>query len=365
MASWGIARRLTELCLSGAAGQVAVGKRLAPASVRLPLRRRFHYFSQRSSSSCISASSLSAASESSIGFPRPGEISWQKGLCNSVNLIGRIAQSVSIKYLDSGKIVATTSIRVKRPNWSKTATDTLFIVQFWEELAEIAAAHLKKEDQVYIKGSVWVESYMDKESVSMTVCKVVANDLKFVGSYQASNDENIDVGTQHERKTYFEDLWKDYFENPSNFWDNRASKLNLKAPDFKHKSTGAGLWVDNKSTPLWVHKRFGEVPPNRTKDEKTKEGEKMWQLFFADPSDWWDNRTTKKGPNYPDFRSKTTGDGLWVESSSTPSWVKSQLEILDSKAKFLKGGDGKVEWGSASKEKAPKTSFEDEDLMFF
>ena len=36
-----------------------------------------------------------------------------------------------------------------------------FFVQFWDELAEIAAAHLKRDDRVCITGSIWVESYLD------------------------------------------------------------------------------------------------------------------------------------------------------------------------------------------------------------
>ncbi|KAK4342985.1 hypothetical protein RND71_038801 [Anisodus tanguticus] len=54
------------------------------------------------------------------------------------------------------------------------------------------------------------------------------------------------------------DSWKDLVENPYNWWDNRANKLNPKAPDFKHKNTGIGLWVG--SSPDWVLSR---LPPVR------------------------------------------------------------------------------------------------------
>ncbi|CAN4121584.1 unnamed protein product [Withania somnifera] len=54
------------------------------------------------------------------------------------------------------------------------------------------------------------------------------------------------------------DSWKDLLENPDNWWDNRTTKLNQKAPDFKHKNTGIGLWVD--SSPDWV---LSQLPPLR------------------------------------------------------------------------------------------------------
>jgi hypothetical protein len=33
--------------------------------------------------------------------------------------------------------------------------------------------------------------------------------------------------------------------NPNEFWDNREDKRNPKAPDFKHRDSGVGVWVDS------------------------------------------------------------------------------------------------------------------------
>ncbi|KAJ8504937.1 hypothetical protein OPV22_005823 [Ensete ventricosum] len=35
-----------------------------------------------------------------------------------------------------------------------------------------------------------------------------------------------------------ENLWKSLVDNPNDWWDNRANKVNQKSPDFKHKKTG-------------------------------------------------------------------------------------------------------------------------------
>lgn len=35
--------------------------------------------------------------------------------------------------------------------------------------------------------------------------------------------------------------------HPNEFFDNRGSKRNPKAPDLKHKSSGLGVWLDNAS----------------------------------------------------------------------------------------------------------------------
>lgn len=41
--------------------------------------------------------------------------------------------------------------------------------------------------------------------------------------------------------------------------------------------------------------------------------------------------TLQRNPKAPDFKHKDTGEALWIEGRSTPSWVNSQLEIMDSR----------------------------------
>lgn len=379
MASWSIARRVVEACVSTVTvGRNAVVKgRRTGGRVCLP--RRLCSLSQKlgpASSDrflCSYVSASSASAEGGVGFRRPEEIEWQKELANSVMLIGRIHRSVDIRYLDSGKIVATTSIRVNRPTSSKITDSTVFVVQFWDELAEIAAAHLKKEDRVFIAGSIWVESHPDNDNLQKTTCKVVARDLKFVGAdYRNEQGANAVFEEQSVQKLSLDERWKDYFDNPHNYWDNRIVKRTPKTPDFKHKITGSAMWIEDRNTPFWVKERLEQVGENldagSTHDQRSKaatETEKLWQAFFANPSDWWDNRSSKKGPKYPDFKHKLTGEALWIESYTSPSWVKSQLAALDMKAKTVREGGGKVDWSSTSKERIPKTSFEEEDLNFF
>ncbi|WCJ32383.1 organellar single-stranded DNA binding protein 4 [Euphorbia peplus] len=58
-----------------------------------------------------------------------------------------------------------------------------------------------------------------------------------------------------------EESWKQLVENPAKWWDNRENKRNVKAPDFKHKETGEGLWLSD--SPTWV---LSKLPP--LKNEK-------------------------------------------------------------------------------------------------
>ncbi|KAL8128518.1 hypothetical protein V2J09_017673 [Rumex salicifolius] len=48
--------------------------------------------------------------------------------------------------------------------------------------------------------------------------------------------------------------WKDLIQNPSKWWDNRADKPTKRHPDFKHKETGEGLWLNR--APQWAMDKF-------------------------------------------------------------------------------------------------------------
>ena len=48
------------------------------------------------------------------------------------------------------------------------------------------------------------------------------------------------------------DLWLDYKAHPERFWDNRGDKRNPRSPDFKHRDSGQGLWLDSYNRPNWI-----------------------------------------------------------------------------------------------------------------
>ncbi|KAK7379950.1 hypothetical protein VNO78_32218 [Psophocarpus tetragonolobus] len=61
-----------------------------------------------------------------------------------------------------------------------------------------------------------------------------------------------------------DESWNDLVQNPAKWWDNRLDKRNEKSPDFKHKETGEGLWLN--SSPSWVSSK---LPPPKPKSVET------------------------------------------------------------------------------------------------
>ncbi|PHT52890.1 Protein OSB2, chloroplastic [Capsicum baccatum] len=202
-------------------------------------------------------------------YPRPSEIQWKKELCNSVQLIGNVALPVQIKHLNSGKVVAWTRLAVR-----KSQNDTTWInLTFWDELANVANQHIEKGQQIYVSGRLISDTVEGDDGKEQTYYKVVVQQLNFV----EKNSPPI---------------------APYN-GDSNSMAPRKKQNNYAGNTTGST--------------------------------EELWQAFFANPLEWWDNRKNKRSPNYPDFKHKDTGEALWVEGRYNPTWVKSQLAVLDSK----------------------------------
>lgn len=248
-------------------------------------------------------------------------IEWPENMAtNKATFIGVVIREIRIKYLDSGKIVANSSIQVSRP----IKDDSWFYLEFWGDLAEVAAAHLKVNDTIFVSGSVWSEKTTGKDGLEKTFAKVVVEDLKFVKKV------DTDKSTVQVQEMSWKEMWENLFDNPTDWFDCREEKINDRQPDFKHKLSSKALWLDNKNTPVWVKERLEKEEVNF---QRSRTVEEKWEDLFTDPSRWWDNRDDKAGPNFPDFRQKDTKEALWIDSKSTPYWVNSKLAALDSKSK--------------------------------
>lgn len=179
--------------------------------------------------------SLRASAE--VSRPRPQEVLWQKGHGNKVHFIGKIALPVQYSPTKSGKLCATTTLQLY--------DGIRFPLLFFNELAEIAAQHLKTWDLVYVSGCFGLQRRPGEGEKSQTY-KVIALTLNFI------EKRSPDFSQQADYAASIENLWRAYFRSPFEWQDTRTNKTNPKCPDFKHKYTGALLWIHNRSNPSWV-----------------------------------------------------------------------------------------------------------------
>ncbi|XP_031744970.1 protein OSB1, mitochondrial isoform X2 [Cucumis sativus] len=155
---------------------------------------------------------------------------------------------------------------------------------FWDELAHIASQHVQKGNQIYVSGRLVADLVEADDGKQQTYYKVVVQQLNFI------------------------------------------ERSNSTAPHY-----------DQDSNSIMAGRK-----PGSGAVDNTGSTQELWQAFFANPVDWWDNRKNKKNPKYPDFKHKDTGEALWVEGRYNPPWVKSQLALLDMRMGSLDDQEAKM-----------------------
>eukprot|EP00250_Pteridium_aquilinum_P019050 c24271_g5_i2 orf=2011-3195(+) len=296
------------------------------------------------------------------GFDRPGKVTWSKDLWGTLELCGKLEQDVTLYYSSFGTPMAKSMLNIGEGNvW--------LALEFKRDLALVAAAYLVKNDCVLVSGKL-------RCSVQDTYWIVQAHDVKYV----QTEHHNGHIPEGFVRAPQMTSLseeglqarWREFFEDPSLWHDNRAEKVCRGQPDFEHKTLGYGLWVNGYRIPRWVHARLQKYDATHDDDDDDvnacKDGSEpchqhgklvqvdkpfgylrtpkeesasmrvtLWRDLFENPSNWFDCRHQKQTLKSPDFQHKSTHAALWICSWETPSWVLRQLAIRDSNAPTSKG----------------------------
>lgn len=266
----------------------------------------------------ISERSHDERSRENANHPPPQVVPWKKELFNTVHFIGTIDSPVQFRRTQSGKASASTTLGVKAN--TKGEIMRLKLV-FWNELAETAAQHLKENDTVYVSGFLGLQT-TPGQSANLQRYQVIAKTLNFTKA--SSPDFSRQVVVSDYKAPHVD---SPYFSQEAVVSGYETS--HVKSPDFSQQAVVS----DYKSD----YVKSSSSSRNALKDAAFVES--LWQEYFSNPLEWWDNRTNKTNPGFPDFKHKGTGECLWIECSSNPPWVKSQLPVLDYRRKVLE------DWG--------------------
>ncbi|KDP38402.1 hypothetical protein JCGZ_04327 [Jatropha curcas] len=300
---------------------------------------------------------------------RPTTIVWQPQLENSVSFIGRVDRLPELYKTKSDSFGAYTFINVGNPSMSNCTFRIK--MDMWGDMAKTGLQYLKQNDTIYVSGHLRSEKKADQNGNLRSLYKIIVKELNYVAQHeQGSNfqksDEsqlkafrkseesqsnarkNSEKPQSGEGETGMESctdrfyLWQMFFCKPHEWWDKRKNKQNSSAPDFKHKFTGEKLWL-KPDDPPWVKQQLQlldmEIAKQRTAQgigETNMDRHHLWQVFFNNPQEWWDNRKDKRNSRAPDFKHKDTGEALWLRPDDPP-WIKRQLQFLDSLTEQCQG----------------------------
>lgn len=203
-----------------------------------------------------------------LKFQRPTTVDLLPHLVNSVSLIGSVDRPLQEFKIKGVNFGVYTHLRVKD---SRNPNRTFrILLNMWNEMAEKCFTHLKADDFIFVSGPLVCFTNLDASGNQSFHYKVNVKELNYVA-------------------------------HPS-----------LGSVFQKSKGSQVGADVDEDRM------------------SKYKSQLHLWQVFFASPYEWWDNRRRKQNSREPDFRHKDTGEALWLHSSDPP-WIKRQLQLLDSK----------------------------------
>jgi single-strand DNA-binding protein len=111
---------------------------------------------------------------------------------NKVILIGRLGSDPEVRYTPSGVAVANFSVATseewkdKDSGEKKERTEWHRIVA-WRRLGEICGEYLSKGKQVYVEGRIQTRSWEDRDGNKKYTTEIIANDIQFLGSRDASD----------------------------------------------------------------------------------------------------------------------------------------------------------------------------------
>jgi single-strand DNA-binding protein len=105
---------------------------------------------------------------------------------NKATILGTAGRDCEIRYLPSGKAVASVSIATNSKYKNKETGEVTeevqwHRIQFFDRLAEIAGEYLKKGRPVYVEGRLKYGKYTDKDGAEKNTCDIVATELQLLG----------------------------------------------------------------------------------------------------------------------------------------------------------------------------------------
>lgn len=122
---------------------------------------------------------------------------------NKVIIVGNLGKDPETRYLPNGSAVTNISVATseswkdKQTGQQQERTEWHKIV-FFNKLAEIAGAYLKKGSKVYVEGSLRTRKWQDKDSgQDRYSTEIVASEMQMLDSKGDNKGQQNDPGAYH------------------------------------------------------------------------------------------------------------------------------------------------------------------------
>lgn len=133
---------------------------------------------------------------------------------NNVNLIGRIASDLKLKYIPSGKAVMQFNLAVDRGyskekklenDIAKKPNADFIPIVAWGVLADLLNTYCQKGSQLGVSGKIQTRHFTNKEGQSVYTTEVLAINVNFLGDKPKDDIDNTLIVPDTNDKDYMEE----------------------------------------------------------------------------------------------------------------------------------------------------------------
>lgn len=119
-------------------------------------------------------------------------------MLNSVNLLGRLADTPELRSAGAGTSVTSFDLAVNAPSKDREAPPEYIPIVCWGKTAEFACQYLTRGRQIVVEGRISTRKWTDADSKNRKAVEVTASRLHFADSNRAADEgapqqaENVD-----------------------------------------------------------------------------------------------------------------------------------------------------------------------------
>eukprot|EP00270_Netrium_digitus_P007863 TRINITY_DN2310_c0_g1_i2.p1 TRINITY_DN2310_c0_g1~~TRINITY_DN2310_c0_g1_i2.p1 ORF type:complete len:328 (+),score=32.99 TRINITY_DN2310_c0_g1_i2:131-1114(+) len=202
-------------------------------------------------------------------------VPFNKALVNRVHLTGRLLTDWTVKKVgpyDKAAAKLLICDPFDRTNRHGERHCRVWL-NLWDPYIMRLAKRMGKGAIICVRGGLKVKELHKTDGTPFIMSQVTVYELALVadahgvspaltgdeGEHTLAEEGGAVATAAASRASLREELWTKFFEDPSAFWDNQEGKSNPRQPDFRHKDTREGLWIDDPNMPEWVKKGLQEM----------------------------------------------------------------------------------------------------------
>ena len=163
---------------------------------------------------------------------------------NKAILIGRLTRDPELRYTSSNRAVCQFTVAIDRPftNQASGQREADFInVVAWDRTGENVGKYMTKGRLIAVEGRIQTRNYDNNEGIKVYVTEVIANNVQFLESRNASSNNN---GFDSMPEPPVERTPYDFAEDNSNEQTNTNSTPTMDVEDEKDPFASFGEQVE-------------------------------------------------------------------------------------------------------------------------